>query len=750
MFTLFQRANIYWTLRESCDEQYIYVILTVSSDKSENWADDNNIDVALDAKRAIQKGREDDNFHLAHNTMIDEDESEYVEWSGHGQFKKLPFESWASIHIPFERVIGDVYQRHPTASGEQKIICNRLHLRIIYDILTSDEEVGGAGFLVDKYIVDGTNPLQSFFALNNDFFNPAISKKEYMISVSCYGVWNERVENLRDYYGENVAFYFAFLVHYSKWLMSLAVMGTLWFAAQMYTGEMMIQFDDNYLHNKFIAALITGLVCLGILWATLMLETWYRKEHQLQFEWGMMRYSETETPLFSFQGEFKINPATGEFAETYASVCAYRCKRIFSMSTITFCIAVVVSCVFGIWIWKRQIEKGDPSEFNTYVGIAAGVVNSLQIQIFNAIFTRLAAKLNDFEGHRLQQEWYDSLVVKRITFIIINSFNSLFYIAFYDDRYSAGTAKLLALRVQLLTLFLTAIIVQNSMELLCPCIFAKIKEKLEDRKRAELEKHSGDYPENMDSPLIVSANEHHNHNAIGLAVAGSSARDHHHHHGVPSQDDESESMVAASKPEEEVFDDIEQQMELQPCPDILDNTAEIVVLHGYIILFMAVLPLMPLLGVLNNVFELRIDYYNFTNCQRPYPAAANGIGVWKVVMSVFNVVAIFSNVGLVVFETELIPRAIPGTENDRQTQLIVFFTTTLVLLFVQFGLKFLIDDYSEDLQNAINRQKICEKHLLLNKIKSVARKMAQEKKRYISLTNVYSQREMQPQEEEES
>ena len=190
-------------------------------------------------------------------------------------------------------------------------------------------------------------------------------------------------------------------------------------------------------------------------------------------------------------------------------------------------------------------------------------------------------------------------------------------------------------------------------------------------------------------------------------------------------------------------------MEKMPSPDVLDNTAEIVVLHGYIILFIVIFPIMPLLGVFNNIFELRIDFYNFTNCQRPVPIASNGIGVWKMVLSVFNVVAIFSNIGLVVFRTELITQIIPGTNDDNEWQLIIFFSTTMFLLFLQFGMKFAIPDQSEKLKDSISRQKICEKHLLLNKIKDVARKMAKQKKRFTSLSNILPQDENENDIEEE-
>ena len=89
-------------------------------------------------------------------------------------------------------------------------------------------------------------------------------------------------------------------------------------------------------------------------------------------------------------------------------------------------------------------------------------VNAVWIFITNKIYTFIAYKLNEWEGHRLQQDYYNNLVIKRIVFIVFNSFYSLFVIAFFDDAYgSDDKARLVALRTQLLTLFGTAIVINN-------------------------------------------------------------------------------------------------------------------------------------------------------------------------------------------------------------------------------------------------------------------------------------------------
>ena len=104
---------------------------------------------------------------------------------------------------------------------------------------------------------------------------------------------------------------------------------------------------------------------------------------------------------------------------------------------------------------------------NKELSLGLGVLNSIQIFVMNKVYTYLALKLNEWEQHRLEQEFYDNLVIKRIIFIIFNSFYSLFYIAFIDDNPAndEDENRLEAVKLQLITLFVTALVLQNTLEL---------------------------------------------------------------------------------------------------------------------------------------------------------------------------------------------------------------------------------------------------------------------------------------------
>ncbi len=180
-----------------------------------------------------------------------------------------------------------------------------------------------------------------------------------------------------------------------------------------------------------------------------------RRESELRYKWGMCRYRQNEIPRPTFKGTVCVSEYNGDIIEDHRSIWRYWLKVIFSLSTMVLCIAIVITIVGVIWMLKRE-WKNDPG-----YKMAIGIINAIQIRVFNFLYTKLAYALNDFEQHRLVEDYYNHLVIKRIIFMVVNSFNSLFYMAFYDDSYANNEDRLNSLRIQLFTLFITSIILLN-------------------------------------------------------------------------------------------------------------------------------------------------------------------------------------------------------------------------------------------------------------------------------------------------
>jgi len=354
----------------------------------------------------------------------------------------------------------------------------------------------------------------------------------------------------------------------------------------------------------------------------------------------------------TFKGTVRVSEYNGDIIEDHKNILIYWAKIVFSLSTMMLCIAIVIVVVGTIWYLKR-LWNNDPS-----YKMAIGVINAVQIKIANVLYTKLAFTLNEFEQHRLPKDYNNHLVIKRIIFMVVNSFNSLFYMAFYDDSYKNHGDRLNSLRIQLGTLFITSIVLLNFLEVVIPKIpkwFRKYKEsKIEKMEDGQQEFYDERFTAGLDKKIVL---------------------------------------------------DIEKQINRVRVPSTLDNFAEIVILHGYIIVFAVVLPIMPLLAYINAILEIRIDIYNLTGSQRPIPLGADGIGVWKAVLSVFNAVCIFSNMAVINWDTHLPEDQFKFGETAK---IVWYFIVCLFMFMVMVTVRMMFPNESIATKQAMSRQEQCE------------------------------------------
>jgi hypothetical protein len=112
---------------------------------------------------------------------------------------------------------------------------------------------------------------------------------------------------------------------------------------------------------------------------------------------------------------------------------AERNQRLVKSATV-ICgfIALVVAVVGSIFVLKLVLSRVKAMTIGSIqlAGIIASIANAVQIQVMNMIYGDVAIKLTNFENHRTDTEYEDSLIGKTFVFQFVNSFASLFYIAF--------------------------------------------------------------------------------------------------------------------------------------------------------------------------------------------------------------------------------------------------------------------------------------------------------------------------------
>lgn len=110
-----------------------------------------------------------------------------------------------------------------------------------------------------------------------------------------------------------------------------------------------------------------------------------------------------------------------------------------------------------------------------------------------------------------------------------------------------------------------------------------------------------------------------------------------------------------------------------------DDYAEIAVQFGFVTLFVTAFPLAPVLALLNNYVEIRVDAAKLTlETQRPFPYGAEDIGTWATVFDVVSRIGIITNTAIVVFLTDIIPSNLNGNEWETYTYRLIAFVAAEV------------------------------------------------------------------------
>jgi anoctamin-10 len=164
-------------------------------------------------------------------------------------------------------------------------------LRLIYLLITKSRNEGGAGITQGqgqwKYV-------ESIFPLHNHAFN-----KEWLHKWSQkYILEDSDLDDIRDKFGEDVAFYFAFLKDYFRFQIFPAAVG---FSAWLLLGQFSV----------FYA------IC-NTLWSVIFFEYWKRKETDLAISWGVRGVSKIQHQRPEFQWDFEAaDLTTGEPVKVY-------------------------------------------------------------------------------------------------------------------------------------------------------------------------------------------------------------------------------------------------------------------------------------------------------------------------------------------------------------------------------------------------------------------------------------------------
>ncbi|KAG9332753.1 hypothetical protein JZ751_014852 [Albula glossodonta] len=453
------------------------------------------------------------------------------------------------------------------------------------------------------------------------------------------------LDHIREYFGEKIAIYFAWLGFYTAWLLPAALVGTFVFVSGIMTMGSNTPAGGHYLMcplcntcDDWKLSDICPMAKVGYLfdhpgtvffsvfmsfWAVTFLEYWKRKNATLAHHWDCMDFHEEEErprPEFAAMAPaMEQNPVTG-VKEPYFP----KKDRLSRMLTGSMVI-VIMLCVVMIFLVTVIMYRGiisimmfhtGSSMLRTQAGnianISSSMVNLALILLMGQVYTALAEQLTKWEMHRTQTQYEDAFTFKVFVFQFVNFYSSPFYVAFFKGRFVGypghyGTlfgmrnedcgpgGCLIELAQQLFIIMVGKQLINNVQEFVIP----KMKAWRQRRAMA--------------------------------AVRG---------------------KQASLKPQR-----WEEDYQLIECEGLFEEYLEIVLQFGFITIFVAAFPLAPLFALINNWAEVRLDAHKFVcEYRRPVAERAQNIGVWFNILEALSHLSVIVNAFLIAFTSEFLPR----------------------------------------------------------------------------------------------
>lgn len=226
------------------------------------------------------------------------------------------------------------------------------------------------------------------------------------------------LSDIRNYFGEAVAFYFAFIFYYTWALLVPAVIGAL---------QTIISFDISRSYIFFAS--------IKMIWLTIFLEFWKRKSNELAYTWGTLKIVNIPQLHPTFRGRhMEIDPVTKKYVPVYPGY-----KRHFKVYCVT--LPIVFVCLLfavAVMLLYYKIEKlvitiyDDGSLWGWILTQVPGIVYAVIVYIMNVGYSYIACILTEWENHKHQESFENHRITKLLLLQFVNNFISMGYIAFYE------------------------------------------------------------------------------------------------------------------------------------------------------------------------------------------------------------------------------------------------------------------------------------------------------------------------------
>ncbi|XP_072373797.1 anoctamin-9-like [Scyliorhinus torazame] len=474
-----------------------------------------------------------------------------------------------------------------------------------------------------------------------------IWKKEHVLqrdwaNWKCF-LGKQPINQIRLYFGERLALYFAWLGWYTTMLIPAAVCGFLVFLYGL------IYFGRNQV-SKEICNADTTIMCprcdqkcpfwklsdtcsyakitqlfdqeitiffamfMGI-WATVFLEMWKRARIKVVSEWDLFDWDEDEEEL-ALGLIYQPNESPAKYQHSYLQttvVLLLGCVLITII--ISIALGIVIFRIVTTVILTKTSVVFVRDNANSMAIIISAVLHFLTVLIMTKVNYTVSKKLCQLERKRTVLARENSFTIKMFTFQFVTMFASIVYIAYFLGRINGHPGNYVRiankwrleechpsgcmtdLLIQMAVVMVLKQVLSTTMEYAVPAVKRKWRRKKRFSKK-NVEKITKYWIKNY------SLNEFNSYS-------------------------------------------------------FFNEFLEMAIQYGFTTIFVAAFPLAPLLALLNNLVEIRADARKMVRLlRRPIPRKAKDIGIWLEILEVIGVFAIIGNGLVITLTSDFIPRKV--------------------------------------------------------------------------------------------
>ena len=415
-----------------------------------------------------------------------------------------------------------------------------------------------------------------------------LSRQWYGGYCNMISIHKQPLDNIRDYFGDGLAYYFAFLHTLTMFLIFPSIIGLIhhWYGP---TG----------FHSHLFFCV------LHLLWAFSFSEYWKRQSNELSYEWGTnVLTGGNAAPRANYRGELVIDSVTGQLEPYYP-----RWKTLVKLYLVS--VPIVIVCMLAAaWLmlesfWKEALVVEMTSSWSDHffsyllksVLVAMpSLIYAVLVWLGNHVYRKLANKLTEWENHRTESQFERNRVTKVLLFEFVNNFLSLFYIAFY-------LRDMKNLKWQVAMMLMVFQIINHLTETLLPYVNKRMALRNNCTRKCE--------PNEL---LLLKMRK------LKCTVLDSGD-------------------YRVKQAEKEAI--------MDPYDGTHEDYLELFIQFGYVLLFIVTYPMASLWALINNVLELRTDAFKLSRVFRRPPVARVGhIGAWQPAFRIMCSMAVVTNCAL--------------------------------------------------------------------------------------------------------